>query len=545
VGAVDCDDQTNRGLAAKYAIQGFPTLKVFTADGKVVDFQGQRTAAAMSSFLLSFVSNHVVKVSQDSVVQWLAEREEVPKLMLFTDKKETTTLAKSLSTRFKDRIVFGQVHADSNPDLVEQYGIKLYPSLLIIKQAGAEPILYQGDKSPTKIKDWIEQYALPSKTKKNSPKDSKKSSAPAKDFSVALTSSNFEDLVVNSKAIWMVEFFAPWCGHCKALPPKWTKAANSLKGIVKFGTVDCTVETALAQKYGIQGYPTIKVFVDKNAPYDYPGGRDVQSLSSFAVNLLPNNVRSLNQASLGPWIDEEKPKTKFLLMTEKNSVPPMWKSVAHILGNDYAFGAALASTKELAQAVLGQSSLPLPLILRLDRNDDNQARAETYAGPIEFESILKWVSGNSSPTPAESKSSEEDSPLVVELTSDEDFQKECVDKLGLCVLAFPNGDWEGEDFAKDAFWKAAEEESKASSPLRFAWVNRRKNAAFAEPLRLPEDGSVSLIAIQARKKRYALFVGAFNEESVREFLSNVLRGRISTTLLDQVPRFDSGGSETQ
>ncbi len=57
-----------------------------------------------------------------------------------------------------------------------------------------------------------------------------------------LTQSNFNKEVVNSPDIWMVEFFAPWCGHCKNLTPEWEKAAKALKGIVKIGAVDADSE---------------------------------------------------------------------------------------------------------------------------------------------------------------------------------------------------------------------------------------------------------------------------------------------------------------
>ena len=82
----------------------------------------------------------------------------------------------------------------------------------------------------------------------------------AKSPVVRLTKDNFSKLVLNSDELWFVEFYAPWCGHCKKLEPEWNEVASKLKGQVKVAKVDATQESELAEKFKIKGYPTIKIF---------------------------------------------------------------------------------------------------------------------------------------------------------------------------------------------------------------------------------------------------------------------------------------------
>lgn len=46
---------------------------------------------------------------------------------------------------------------------------------------------------------------------------------------IDLRPNNFDNLVLNSDHIWVVEFYAPWCGHCQQLTPEYDKAATALK----------------------------------------------------------------------------------------------------------------------------------------------------------------------------------------------------------------------------------------------------------------------------------------------------------------------------
>jgi protein disulfide-isomerase A6 len=87
---------------------------------------------------------------------------------------------------------------------------------------------------------------------------------------VKLTKDNFKKLVLEGDELWFIEFYAPWCGHCKSLAPHWEKAAGVLQGVIKVGAVDMTTDEDAGKAYGIKGFPTIKFFgFDKNKPMDY------------------------------------------------------------------------------------------------------------------------------------------------------------------------------------------------------------------------------------------------------------------------------------
>jgi protein disulfide-isomerase A6 len=75
-----------------------------------------------------------------------------------------------------------------------------------------------------------------------------------------LTKNTFDQEVLRSNTPFIVEFYAPWCGHCKQLVPTWETLARGMGNIVRVGAVDATVETSVAQSYGIHGYPTILFF---------------------------------------------------------------------------------------------------------------------------------------------------------------------------------------------------------------------------------------------------------------------------------------------
>ncbi|EAR86102.1 protein disulfide isomerase (macronuclear) [Tetrahymena thermophila SB210] len=97
-----------------------------------------------------------------------------------------------------------------------------------------------------------------------------------------LTDKNFKFALEQHDFI-MVEFYAPWCGHCKSLAPQYEKAAQQLKdGNSKavLSKVDATAEKFVASQFTIQGYPTLKFFI-KGKSIEYKGGRTTNDIVAW------------------------------------------------------------------------------------------------------------------------------------------------------------------------------------------------------------------------------------------------------------------------
>lgn len=113
-------------------------------------------------------------------------------------------------------------------------------------------------------------------------------------YAHVLTLGNWDEFMKKNELAF-VDFFAPWCGHCKRLAPTWEKFAQKVfeDGLpVGVATVDCTVETELCRKYRIAGFPTMQWFAkgEESGP-KYSSDRTVDALSAFASQKVKADER--------------------------------------------------------------------------------------------------------------------------------------------------------------------------------------------------------------------------------------------------------------
>jgi protein disulfide-isomerase A6 len=134
----------------------------------------------------------------------------------------------------------------------------------------------------------------------------------------SLTSSDFQQV---KKGIWLVEFYANWCGHCRNLAPEYEKAAQALKGIANIAAIEADKERTDVQ---VQGFPTIKFFVDGKMT-DYDGPRTSEGIVDFMFRKLRNVFILLCRSPTKDW--EEEPAETVRVATVQEMLEALTKKM--------------------------------------------------------------------------------------------------------------------------------------------------------------------------------------------------------------------------
>jgi protein disulfide-isomerase A1 len=214
---------------------------------------------------------------------------------------------------------------------------------------------------------------------------------------VVLTDDNFESTISASDLI-LVEFYAPWCGHCKKLAPEYENAATLLKGKAVLAKLDATTESNAADKNDIRGYPTIKLF-RKGKPTEYKGGRTSQNIVDFVEKYIGLAVTRLTSAEAKKFIESNKASAIGFFPNNNIEEYKTFVKVADNLRDTLVFGEVFDTD------TINEYEVKVPVVVIFKAGEDNTI----YEGPFEESKLMEWLETYSV-------------PLVVEI-SQESYQK--------------------------------------------------------------------------------------------------------------------------
>ncbi|XP_003971872.2 protein disulfide-isomerase A6 isoform X1 [Takifugu rubripes] len=369
---------------------------------------------------------------------------------------------------------------------------------------------------------------------------------------VELTPSNFNKEVIQSDALWLVEFYAPWCGHCRNLVPDWKKAAAALKGIVKVGAVDADQHKSLGGQYGVRGFPTIKIFgANKNKPEEYQGGRSSQAIVDGALSALRSLVKErLSGGSSGSGYNKQQQsgsggsKKDVVELTDDNfdqmvlesgevwmveffapwcghckNLEPEWTAAATAVKEQtkgkVRLGAVDATVHQVVSSRYGIRGFPTIKIFRKGEEPEDYQGGRTRADIIER--ALDLFSDNA---PA---------PELLEILNEEVVKKTCEDSQ-LCVIAvlphILDTGATGRNGYLEVMMKMADKYKKKM--WGWLWAEAGAQLELEASLGIGGFGYPAMAAINTRKMKYALLKGSFSETGIHDFLRELSVGRGST-----------------
>jgi protein disulfide-isomerase A6 len=373
---------------------------------------------------------------------------------------------------------------------------------------------------------------------------------------ILATDSNFQSLVLDSPKPSVVEFFAPWCGHCKNLAPEWKKAAAKLKGMINVVAIDCDAASGkgLAARYGIKGFPTIKFFSpDSKTPEDYNGQRSAGAIVSYALGkLTTKNIKKVISKNVEEFLSNSLPKG--LLFTSKTTTTPLYKALSYEFKDRILLGEVQEKETELVNR-FGIDTFPTFLIIK---NDDAKTTVK-FEDELSYPTLSSFIDTHALPAKKPSgsnkqkeqkqqKPSEEKKakatpppppPQVWALEKEEDYVSKCVDQRAVCAIAFLPPKEVDEDQHASYLNVLQELFTKRGPKDAFVimWADGSKTTGFRKALDLAVD-LPNFIVLSPHKKRYNPFIGAFAAGPMSEFMDRILQGKRSISVDKLPPLFD-------
>ena len=388
---------------------------------------------------------------------------------------------------------------------------------------------------------------------------------------ILLDKNSFEKEVVQSKDIWLIEFFAPWCGHCQNFAPEYEKAARALKGIFKIGAVNADSEKELAGKYGIQGFPTVKFFgITKTNIQDYNGARSAQAIINYmfdrakdivnkrmgqTTNTNSNQKTNTNSNNNNNNQQKKKPPSSdkdVLVLDDKNFDETIFKSKEMFIVAFYApwcghcqkllpeWNAAATQLKgqiKLAKvdATVNQQLASryqiqgYPTIKIFPPGDKTNSNIEEYNGPRDEDGIVQYALSK--------LNSYGYVPDIPQLVNNDILKETCEEKTRICILVFlPHiADSSKNERNKYLDYVKNSRKDHLGKPIYYLWAQGGDYFDLEDKLHLG-FGYPAVVALNYNKKKYAVCRKAFTQENLSEFVSGLLRGREALMNLPELPK---------
>jgi len=330
---------------------------------------------------------------------------------------------------------------------------------------------------------------------------------------LVLTKDNFDDALSENQFI-LVEFYAPWCGHCKALAPEYAKAAQQLadeNSEIKLGKVDATEETELAEKFEVRGYPTLKFFRD-GKPSEYGGGRNAPEIVNWLKKKTGPPAEALEKVEdAKAFIDKDDVVVVGFFKDQTAAAAKVFLEVASGM-DDVNFG--ITSHDDL----FGEHKVEKDSVVLFKKFDEG--RNDLSADDLDSKKLKEFITANQL-------------PLVIQFTQ-QSAQKIFGGEVKNHLLLFVSST--SDDFqAKLDEYRAAAGDFKGKVLFIYIDTDDEDNLRILEffGLKAEECPTVRFISLGEDMTKFKPETGDLTTDAIKSFVNSVLDGKIKPHLMTE------------
>jgi len=338
---------------------------------------------------------------------------------------------------------------------------------------------------------------------------------------LTLTSENF-DTEIAANPLVLVEFYAPWCGHCKKLAPEWEKAATDIKekGIIaKLAQVDADdqLNAELRSRFDIKGFPTIKLFRN-GAPSEFSGERTADAIVGYLKKQASPASTSLTTVDEATKFSESD-RIVIVGFFDSQDSPSytVFKTVANVLRDSYSFGEVIGNA-EVNKALEVEKT---PSIVLFKQFDEKRVNFEN----IETGDLTEFIRGNSVPS--------------IDEIGPHNFKTYLESGMPLAYL-FVDLAKEGKDALVEDFKELIQ---ATKGKLNWVYIDWSKYAKHAERLGL-SGKTVPAIAIEKMEEGIHFAydeLATFAKEGVTAWVNKFISGELVPTIKSEaIPETNDG-----
>ncbi|KAF2118384.1 protein disulfide-isomerase MPD1 precursor [Lophiotrema nucula] len=211
---------------------------------------------------------------------------------------------------------------------------------------------------------------------------------------------DYDRVIAKSNYTSIVEFYAPWCGHCQNLKPAYEKAAKSLAGLAKVAAVNCDdeVNKPFCGQMGVQGFPTLKIVRPGKKPgkpnvEDYQGPREAKAIIGAVKDKIPNSVKRLTDKNFEEWLEEDKEGPKAILFSDKG----LTSATLRALAIDFAGVLPVAQIRNKETAAMEKFGIEkVPTLILIPGGSKDPI---TFDGENTKDAMVEFLSQAATPNP--------------------------------------------------------------------------------------------------------------------------------------------------